>query len=193
MDKVRKPLPHRMLISPRRRTWIERDVQRFSNVALHHISQLHELFTAKVISEHERAIAAIRIAEHEIGVGEWAVLKSFGNEKSLPLREILRQTGLSRQRIRMLLVDLQRKQFLSVAQSAEGDKRVREVTATPKAAKAVSSISKELKRLGMEVGGETALKSFARASKLSRRLIRTMKLNARRRDDWTDVCGDLSR
>src|SRR5947199_7206509 len=59
---------------------------------------------------------------HNVSLGEWAFLKSLGEGQDVPLRQIERATGLSRQRIRVLLAQLHRKNLLSIAQSAEGDK-----------------------------------------------------------------------
>ena len=49
------------------------------------------------------------LAKYSIGISEWAVLNTLDGGKEFNLQQIVRQAGVSRQRIRMILRELETK------------------------------------------------------------------------------------
>jgi DNA-binding MarR family transcriptional regulator len=72
------------------------------------------------------------LTESGFGISEWAVLKALGDQKEFQ-QNILRKSGVSRQRIRKLLFELETRQMVTLSQSEGSDRRHRIIAATPHA------------------------------------------------------------
>jgi len=129
-------------------------------------------------------------AANSIGVSEWAVLKAIGDGE-VPLTHVLRSTGLSRQRIRTVLTDLESKGLATVQKPAEGDKRKRTLIATPRAADVLSAISKGLEERGgkLKRKGEKGSKRFASAARLSEKVAKAIRGKPTKKDKATEGEG----
>jgi DNA-binding MarR family transcriptional regulator len=119
------------------------------------------------------------LAKNSVGVSEWAVLSVLAHDNQLNLKQVVRQAGVSRQRIRKVLQELQAKKLVTVSQFLEGDKRQRVVSETPKAARVRRAILAELRQVANDLAGSGAgdlmTQRFAAASRLADRVVRMLK------------------
>lgn len=90
-------------------------------------------------------------SKHGVTVGEWATLKAMGDKPEVSLREVTKGAAVSRQRMRTLLGDLEKKGFIKTGRSGASDKRTRAITVLPKRAEVVNAISAELDGMATKV------------------------------------------
>lgn len=90
-------------------------------------------------------------SKHGVTVGEWATLKAMGDKPEVSLREVTKGAGVSRQRMRTLLTDLEKKGFIKTGRSGDSDKRTRAITVLPKRTEVVNAISTELDGIAAKV------------------------------------------
>ena len=114
-------------------------------------------------------------SDHGIGSAEWAMLTEIGGTP-VRLTELSRRMRLSRQRVRILIKELQSKGLLHVAESTEGDRRSRTISATPRAAGVLQAINAKLKSLDLPAKG----KGLPRATKFTHSLLRTLRQTKKR-------------
>jgi len=87
-------------------------------------------------------------AKHGVTVAEWSMLKAMGDKSEAAMKEVGRRAGVSRQRLRTLLADLEKKGFIKVARDdAGGDRRARSITIAPKTAEVVAAIAGEFNKM----------------------------------------------
>jgi DNA-binding MarR family transcriptional regulator len=88
-------------------------------------------------------------SKNGVTIAEWSMLKAMGNKTEASLNEVSKRASVSRQRLRTLLADLEKKGFIKVARDDrdEGDKRTRAVTVLPKCTEVVSAIAREFDAL----------------------------------------------
>lgn len=79
------------------------------------------------------------LPEHDISIAHWLVLFEARGE-TLPVARLRNKCGLSRQRLHTLLSELESGGYVSVAVTEGGDRRVRNVTITPKGRGALASL-----------------------------------------------------
>jgi DNA-binding MarR family transcriptional regulator len=113
-------------------------------------------------------------ADHGIGLAEWALLKDIGDER-MPLTLLWRRSRLSRQRVRVLVRELERKGFVEVT-DADGDRRGRMIITMPTGTEALRSISAKLSSLDVPAKG----KGIPRAARLAEQLLRTLRQTKKR-------------
>lgn len=118
-------------------------------------------------------------ARHDITAGGWAVLKAVGRSAPVPLKDVAVHTGISRQRLRMLLKQLEAGGLITVSQPPEGDQRARLVTASPEAEPIMQAVSDDLRRIASAAGGEKWVKVMARSVRLSGRIARELRRQGR--------------
>lgn len=114
-------------------------------------------------------------SDHGIGLAEWAMLTEIG-ATPVRLAELSRRMRLSRQRVRILIKELQSKGLLHVAEVTEGDRRSRTIAATPHAAEVLQAITAKLNALDLPAKG----KGLPRATKFSHSLLRTLRQTKKR-------------
>jgi DNA-binding MarR family transcriptional regulator len=149
---------------------------------------------------HDLLLAAHRLSNaladngvfrsNEISVSEWAVLSALQKRREMHLRDIVRESGVSRQRINKVLRELDAKDLVTVGQTADGDKRRRVVALTGKAARTCSEIRTGLDALLDEALGTTTLakrrgvlRRLAIAARLVERFGKTLKSQAKNLPD----------
>jgi len=103
-----------------------------------------------LLSAHRIAVSMGEInafRDANVSIAEWAILRTIGNRKDVSLREIGVATGVSRQRIRKLLSDLQSKDLVTMGRSEGADKRARTISATAGAARVLAAVSQQMQGL----------------------------------------------
>jgi DNA-binding MarR family transcriptional regulator len=109
------------------------------------------------------------------GVAEWVILKAINGRQKVPLREIHFKAGLSRQRMRKVIAELEGKNFLAVDKSESNDKRARLVSATPQGINMLASISASLQgRFGEAVSGKRG-QGLVRSARTLEQLLRALR------------------
>jgi DNA-binding MarR family transcriptional regulator len=111
---------------------------------------------------------SVIFARHGIGLAEWAVLRDIGAER-IPLSQLWRRTRLSRQRVRVLVKELERKGLVEVAM--DGDGRRRTLAATPDAIQHLRAITEALNALDLPGKG----RGLPRAARFAHQLLRTLR------------------
>jgi DNA-binding MarR family transcriptional regulator len=119
---------------------------------------------------------------HELSISEWVVLDMLEEQGPIKVRDLVRHTGVSRQRVRKVLTELESKRMVEVRQFDEGDRRKRLVRATPKAKTAYEKVRKDLEEILSSMrrdksGAKTAARLAIRldgASRLSKQLLRSL-------------------
>jgi DNA-binding MarR family transcriptional regulator len=114
-------------------------------------------------------------SDHGIGLAEWAMLTDIG-ATPVRLAELSRRMRLSRQRVRILIKELENKGLLHVAGSTEGDRRSRTISATPRAAEVLQAITAKLESLDLPAKGN----GLPRATKFTHSLLRTLRQTKKR-------------
>lgn len=128
-------------------------------------------------------------AKHEINLSEWAVLHALGDAQDLPLREIVRQTGLAVPQIRKVARDLEAKQLLAVKQAEQAGAPPQGLSAVPKSSRirtailadfqgvvsTLASRGPSVNQAGGTLDAQTrAARRLASAARLSAQLIRAI-------------------
>lgn len=90
-------------------------------------------------------------AKHGVTVGEWATLKAMGDKTEVSLRDVTKGAAVSRQRLRTLLNDLEKKGFIKAGRSGDKDKRTRAITVLPKRAEVVAAVAAEFDAMSAKV------------------------------------------
>ena len=111
---------------------------------------------------------SVIFARHGIGLAEWAVLRDIGAER-IRLSQLWRRTRLSRQRVRVLVKELERKGLVEVAM--DGDGRRRTLAATPDAMQRLCAITDALNALDLPGKG----RGLPRAARFAHQLLRTLR------------------
>jgi DNA-binding MarR family transcriptional regulator len=88
-----------------------------------------------------------------VSIAEWAVLRTIGNRQNVSLKEIGVASGVSRQRIRKVLSDLQSKGLIALGKSEGSDRRGRAVSATAATAGVLAAVSQQMQVLVPEGQG----------------------------------------
>jgi DNA-binding MarR family transcriptional regulator len=109
-------------------------------------------------------------SQHGLGLAEWAMLKELGTTPS-PLADLSRRTRLSRQRVRILIKELEKKGFVVVAGMTNGDRRGRTIAATEQAIGALTAVAALLNALDLPAKG----RGIPRAVLLTRHLLRSLR------------------
>ena len=125
--------------------------------------------------------------DSEVSVAEWAVLKSLGDRQNVPLKEVSRAAGVSRQRFRKLVSELEAKGLVSTSRAKADDKRTRMISATPMAAKALSLISQKMQSLFPETGKGNRSRSLVGAAHAMERVTRAMRRSSTPRKGKRDA------
>jgi DNA-binding MarR family transcriptional regulator len=139
-----------------------------------------EALESMLVNAHRIAITLSDLTIfQEISVAEWALLKSLGDRQRVPLKEISAAAGLSRQRLRKLVIELQRKGLVSTERAEGDDKRLKTISATPLAAKVLSLISLKMKELFPDDAKETSKmrqsRSLVGAARSMQRVVKSMR------------------
>ena len=103
-----------------------------------------------LLSAHRIAVSMGEInafRDASVSIAEWAILRTIGDRKNVSLREIGVAAGVSRQRIRKVLSDLQAKGLVTMGRSEEADKRARTISATPGTARVLAAVSQQMQGL----------------------------------------------
>jgi hypothetical protein len=87
------------------------------------------------------------LAKHEINLSEWAVLHALGDAQDLPLKEIVRQTGMAVPQIRKAVRDLKAKQLVAVNTAEQPGAPPRGISAVPKSGRIRAAILGDLQGL----------------------------------------------
>jgi DNA-binding MarR family transcriptional regulator len=128
-----------------------------------------------LLAAHRVAVAMSDMSvfqEGELSLAEWAILRSLRGRQGVPLKEIAQTSGVSRQRIRKLVSELEAKGLVSTSRSKAADKRVRLISAAPLAASVLSSVSAQIQALLPESGKAGRARPLSAAA---RQLHRTAK------------------
>jgi len=133
------------------------------------------------------------LAKNTIGVSEWAVLSVLDGGEPLHLKQIVRQTGVSRQRIRKVLQELEEKKLVTVGQIPDGDRRQRVVAGTSEGARVRQAILADLRVLAENLATSPVndiprrlIQHFRMASQLADRIVRILKPAQKKAEEfWT--------
>ena len=103
---------------------------------------------ALLLNSH-RLIGAVSesdlFAKHEINLSEWAVLHALGDAQDLPLKEIVRQTGLAMPQLRKVARDLEAKQLLTVKKAEQAGAPPQGLSAVSKSGRIRTAILADLR------------------------------------------------
>lgn len=118
-------------------------------------------------------------AEHGIGLAEWAVLRAVSQAEggSVGNLALIRQVGISRQRLRDLLRSLEERKLVQVAVS-DADRRQRDISLGDAAPEVLEAISVALGKLSGSLGfvrQELATRSLAASARLAKAVIRAQR------------------
>lgn len=147
---------------------------------------LNEAFEHVLLSAHRIAVSLSELGVFQntnLSVAEWAILKALGNRQNVPVKEIVAASGISRQRLRKLISELEAKGAVLTNRSDAEDKRARTISATPIAVQVLALVSKQLEGLIADTGKPApgrALISAARSMRLVANTLRS-KLAGKRR------------
>lgn len=86
----------------------------------------HIGYWLRLVSNHVSASFARKLAEHDVGVGEWVVMNLLAEQKVMAPADIAELTGLTRGATSKLLDRLYRKKLVLRAESLE-DRRRQEI------------------------------------------------------------------
>jgi DNA-binding MarR family transcriptional regulator len=122
---------------------------------------------------------------HRLGVGEWAVLGAVSEGDTVQLKDVVKQSGVSRQRIRKILQELELRGLVRITPVQKGDKRQRMVAGTDQGRALRSAILVDILRLLPAIAGETAdesrlLRQVSSASRLCVRIERALAMTRKR-------------
>ncbi len=140
------------------------------------------------------------LAQSGIGISEWAILKVLGDQKEYQ-QHVLRKSGVSRQRIRKLLQELETKRIVTISQSDGDDRRQRIIAATPRALEcrrnALAGLAELISQLDSRGRGTHDLARLAKRlqsfASLSERISKALRRDAKRPDDDWPETKTLSR
>ena len=132
-----------------------------------------EIFLLGVLRLASLLNDSVIFARHGIGLAEWAVLREIGTERT-PLSQLWRRTRLSRQRVRVLIKELERKGLVEVATDGHGRRRT--LAATPDAIKHLHAITETLN--GLDLPGKG--RGIPRAARFAQQLLRTLRRTKKR-------------
>jgi DNA-binding MarR family transcriptional regulator len=124
------------------------------------------------------------LRRHGIAIGEWAVLAVLYPDMQLYLNEVVRRSGVSRQRINKVLRDLASKRLVTVRQIQNGDKRRRIVLATSRARRLQQTMNIHLAELveasvGLKLHIST-LRKFVSVTRFSNRMSGVIQRQAKK-------------
>jgi DNA-binding MarR family transcriptional regulator len=109
-------------------------------------------------------------SDNGVGPAEWVLLKVL-ETGPLSISELVRQSNVSRQRVGVLVKELQSKKFLSVSAQLQGDRRTRIVRILPSGSTALEKISRRLQSLNIR----KSPRRFAGAVRQTHTLLRTLR------------------
>lgn len=112
--------------------------------------------------------------KHNISVEEWGVLRTLIGRGQVPMREVARNAGVSRKRLRSVVSALQMKGMVAGGKAAVGEKEARVLSATARAAALRPAISGHLQGV-LGAGGERHARAFARLAKALGRMQRSLR------------------
>jgi DNA-binding MarR family transcriptional regulator len=125
----------------------------------------------------------------EVSVAEWAVLKALAGRKNVQIRELSLASGVSRQRFRKIVSELEERGLVTTDQSGGEDRRIREISATARSDQVLSAISSNLRGLFHEnlvqrrkrsfLGVEHSLERIAKVTRRKSLLKRQSERNRR--------------
>jgi len=130
-----------------------------------------------LVNAHRMAVSLGELSvfqEHNLSVAEWAILRSIRNRQDVPLKEVAAAAGVSRQRIRKLVSELQAKGLVTVNQSDSQDKRTRSLSPTPAAATIVAAVSQQMQGL-IRTSGAKQTRKLAGTARSVERLAKAMQ------------------
>jgi DNA-binding MarR family transcriptional regulator len=149
-----------------------------------------EALESMLINAHRVAMTLSDLSifrDSELSVAEWAMLKSLGDRRDVPLKEISAAAGVSRQRLRKVVSELQTKGLVSTSKAQEDDKRARMISATPLATKVLSLVSQRMKNLfpatGPDASQSKRSRSLVGAARSMDRVTRQLRRSGRKPKD----------
>ena len=128
--------------------------------------------------------------QHNISIEEWAVLRVLIGRNEVPVREVARNAGVSRERLRSLISALQMKGMITARKTATGEKQARVISATERAAVLRPIVSNHLQAL-LGAGGEKHGRIFGRAANSLNRLQRSIRRKPKADEDAAARDRDL--
>jgi len=127
----------------------------------------------------------------QISVAEWVVLKMLAGRKNVQIRELSIASGMSRQRFRKIVSELEEKGFVTTDQSGGEDRRIREISASGGADQALSAVSSNLRSLfhndlvqtrkRLFLGAENSLERIAKVTRRMSLLKKHPKTSSQRK------------
>jgi DNA-binding MarR family transcriptional regulator len=115
------------------------------------------------------------LADNNVTLGEWAVLRAIqqnGEASSIGIGSLVRDTGVSRQRVCQLLKSLMGKNLVSLAKDIT-DKRNRNVSLDPNAMRMLHKISASFAEMSEITTGVKGTK-IARCNEVGKHLLRAL-------------------
>jgi DNA-binding MarR family transcriptional regulator len=137
-----------------------------------------------LVSAHRMAVSLGELSvfeEHNLSVAEWAILRSIRKRQDVPLKEVGGAAGVSRQRIRKLVSELQTKGLVTVGQTDSQDKRTRSLSPTPAAETMVAAVSLQMQGLIPTAGQSKLTRKLAGTARSVERLAKAMQRSMARR------------
>jgi DNA-binding MarR family transcriptional regulator len=138
----------------------------------------NEAFEGMLIAAHRAAVALGEIGvfqQGDLSVAEWALLKQLDGRQDVPLRQITAAAGVSRQRFRRLVLELETKGFVTTGRAVGNDRRARTVSATPMAAEVLSLVSEQMQDLIVETDKPRDGRQFVTAGRALDRTVKSIR------------------
>lgn len=143
-----------------------------------------ELLEMIVLHAYRAAISLIDSDVFEKGglsAAEWAIVKALANRQDVQMREIVAASGISRQRLRKLLIELEQKGAVTTNRSETLDKRARLISSTPAASVLLAGISERFAVLLAGADSHTSERGLAITARSVRRIADAIRLNSTNR------------
>ncbi|MPZ57862.1 MAG: MarR family transcriptional regulator [Rhizobiales bacterium] len=151
-----------------------------------------------LLSAHRIAVAIGEInafRDANVSLAEWGILRTIGARKDVSLKEVSVAAGVSRQRVRKVLSDLQAKDLVTMGKSEGTDKRMRTISATPATARVLASVSQQMHGLLSQTGQGQQSRRLAGAARslnrLAKHVRRSLAAGRPGRKKKADAASDL--
>jgi DNA-binding MarR family transcriptional regulator len=143
-----------------------------------HPVSAHAALESLLLSAHQAAVSLGELSAFEdngVTVAEWAILKSIGGRRSISLKEVSATAGISRQRVRKVVSELEAKNFVIASRAQAEDRRVRLLSATEAGDAKLAAISSQVHAVFSNFAQEKHTRRLVVAASTMRRIARLVQ------------------
>jgi DNA-binding MarR family transcriptional regulator len=139
-----------------------------------------EALEQMLLNAHRLAVSLgdLGVFRHsEVSVAEWAIMKLLDGREDVPIKQISASSGVSRQRLRKIISELESKGLVVAGKSSAEDKRVHTISATPTATRVLSVISRQMQELVPKTAKSGRRRSLGVAARSMEQVGRAIRRN----------------